>query len=198
MSDGNVALCPTIDKPGIYDISADAYHADPVIEPSLSSSIAHVLLSSSPSHAWQEHPRLNPAFEAEDEPKFDLGTAAHGLILQGDSGVTVIEADDWRTKAAREARDAARAAGKTPLLAKHWDDVEQMADAVERQLDAFRDPPRPLSDGLPERTLVWREGSIWCRVRLDWLYPMACRNGRWSGARGRFGAASGSTGCAMI
>ena len=43
------------------------YHADPAPEPSLSRSLAHTLLTRSPRHAWQAHPRLNPAW-LPDEP----------------------------------------------------------------------------------------------------------------------------------
>lgn len=160
-----------IDKPGIYDISAADYHRDPVVEPSLSSSIAHELLFASPCHAREQHPRLNPDLVREEKEIFDRGTAAHAYLLQGETGFEVIAADDWRTKAAREARAAARLAGKVPLLEKHWGAVLEMATAANAQLDLFTDPPRPFSSGKPERTVVWREANgIWCRIRIDWLH----------------------------
>jgi len=31
-----------IDNAGVYDVASEIYHADPVVEPSLSASIAHV------------------------------------------------------------------------------------------------------------------------------------------------------------
>ena len=68
-----------IDRPGIYELSAEEYHADPCPTPSLSSSIARTLLASSPHHAWWEHPRFNPGRVREEDEKFDLGTAAHAL-----------------------------------------------------------------------------------------------------------------------
>ena len=161
---------PKAIKPGIHTMTADTYHADPCPAPSLSASIAHILLADSPLHAWWNHPRLNPAYGREDDAKFDLGTAAHAYLLEGTSNVVIIEASDFRTKAAQEARDAARAAGKVPLLAEKWADVQAMAEAARRQLAEHEDPPIPLANGAPEQTLIWKEGDLWCRARLDWLH----------------------------
>jgi len=36
---------------GIFEYTADVYHADPCPKPSLSASIAHILCSQSPAHA---------------------------------------------------------------------------------------------------------------------------------------------------
>lgn len=159
-----------IDEPGIYVLSAAHYHADPCPAPSLSSSIARVLLASSPQHAWWKHPRLNAEYEPEGDDKFDLGTAAHAYLLEGDASVVVVEADDWRKKNARRARGEARMAGKVALLAGQWARVPAMADAARRQLAAYDDPPTPLTAGTAEQTLIWREGDVWCRARLDWLH----------------------------
>lgn len=159
-----------IDRSGIYEISAAEYHADPAPTASLSSSIARELLASSALHAWFAHPRLNPAYQPKDDEKFDVGIAAHAFLLEGESGFVIIEAPDWRTKAAKEARAVARLAGKIPLLADRWGDVQAMAVAARQQLDAHEDPPRPLAGGKPEQTLVWQEDGAWCRARLDWLH----------------------------
>ena len=159
-----------IDKPGIYDIPASVYHADPCPEPSLSSSIARKLLGYSAMHARHEHPRLNPAFIESHDEKFDRGTAAHAYLLQGETGFVLIDAADFKTAKAREQRAAAWVDGKTPLLVHRWDEVLAMVEAANRQLDEHEDPPRPFSSGTPERTLVWTEDGVWCRARLDWLH----------------------------
>ena len=159
-----------IDRPGIYTVSAAEYHQDPCIAPSLSASIAHILLTQSAWHAWWAHPRLNSAYQPQEDEKFDLGTAAHAYLLEGESGFVIVEASDWRTKAAREARAVARAAGKIPLLADRWGDVQGMALAAREQLAKHEDAPRPLADGKAEQTLVWQENGLWCRARLDWLH----------------------------
>jgi hypothetical protein len=156
---------------GLLDMSAEEYHADPSAgPPSLSASIAHVLLSQSAAHAWHRHPRLNPDYRPERSEAFDLGNVAHAYILQGERHFAVIEAEDWRAKAAREARDAARASGQLPILAHQMADVQAMAQAVSDQLERFADRPRPLANGRPEQTLIWREGDVVCRARLDWLH----------------------------
>ncbi len=153
---------------GVHDIPAEVYHADPCPEPSLSSSVAKILNARSPRHAWMAHPQLNPDHVGENKVEYDIGTAAHGLLLEGESGVEVIDQVSYRTKAAREARDAAYAAGKTPLLPHQMVDVGAMSVAARQQLRAH-DAGDPFTDGKPEQTLVWQEQGIWCRARLDWL-----------------------------
>lgn len=161
-----------IDHPGIYEIPMADYQADPCPEPSLSSHIAHRLLSQSPWHAWMDHPRLNPAYRSRFSDAFDLGTATHALVLEGTRGVEVIQATDWRTKEAKAARDTARAEGRVALLADQWARVVEAAKAINRQLDD-RTHERRLFDlgrGKPEETLIWREGDVWCRARPDWRH----------------------------
>lgn len=160
-----------ISTPGQYNIPDSAYHADPVIEPSLSASMAKILLGKSARHAWHTHPRLNPAAEQIQRTDFDIGTAAHALILNDVQGIEIIDADSYRTKAAKEARDAAYEAGKTPLRRQDYAAVKAMVDAARMQLDAHedaRDAFRP-GYGIPEQTLIWQEGPVWCRCKLDWV-----------------------------
>lgn len=157
--------------PGLK-IPASIYHDDLVDpdRPSLSSSIAKVLCTQSPLHAWTQHPRLNPSYTREEKTAFDLGTVAHSLLLEGDdSRLVVIDANDWRTNAAKEARDLAYAAGKVPLLAKDAERVENMVSAALTQLAAHGATPALLADGKPEQTIVWEEDGVVCRARLDWL-----------------------------
>lgn len=153
------------------NMSAEEYHADPCETPSLSSSVARILLFDSPHKAWHAHPKLNPAWAPrEPEEKFDLGTAAHDWLLRGLDSAEIVDAPDWRTKAAREARDAARAAGRIPLLAHRADEVRMMADSARAQLAAFREKPTPFVDGKAEQVLIWKEDNgILCRARLDWI-----------------------------
>lgn len=154
---------------GTLALSFDEYHADPAEQPSLTASIARILCTASPRHAWTAHPRLNPDFERPDDPKFDIGTAAHALLLQGIDLVHIIHAPDWRTAAAKEERDIARTHGRIPLLATQWDDVRRMVETVQTQLGALDVQPTPLTDGKPEQTLMWDEDGVACRCRFDWL-----------------------------
>ncbi len=159
-------------KVGIHEgISDEIYHSDPVGKiPSLSASIAHILCSRSPAHARAAHPKLNPDFVAEEKEHYDIGTAAHALLLEGEDVVEVVEADSWRTNAAKEQRDAAYAEGRVPLLTHKWEEVKRMLAATREQLARIEDQPPLFEDGTPEVTLVWKEkDGIVCRARLDWL-----------------------------
>lgn len=146
--------------------SSEDYHADRD-GPSLSSSIAHTLISRSPLHAWYAHPRLNPNYRAEESAEFDYGTAAHSMLLEGDeSGLVIIEADDWRTKAAKEARDVARAAGKTPLLARQMAKVRAMVKAA-RDAVAASELAGVFEGAIAEHSIAWMDGDIRCKARPD-------------------------------
>lgn len=155
---------------GIHTMTMDTYQADPCPEPSLSSGIVRALLMDSPRHAWVSHPRLNPACVSEESETFDLGTAAHAYLLQGESRFEIIDAPDWRTKDAKASRDRARELGLVPLLAHRWADVQAMAAAARVQLGQHQARPVPFLDGQPEQTIIWEEGGVWCRARADWLH----------------------------
>jgi len=152
---------------GIYTMSAEHYHADPCDVPSLSCSIAKILLNQTPAHAWLAHPRLNPNQPAEQEAsRLDIGTAAHALLLEGVDSIAVCDFDDWRKKEAQAMRDDARAAGKIPLLSRQYEDINAMVSIAK---DAALKAGFNLSAGKPEQTVIWQEGDTHCRARVDWL-----------------------------
>lgn len=153
---------------GVHRISNEAYHTDPCPNPSLSRSIIRELIYRSPAHAYERHPRLNPNFKVDEDDKYDIGTAAHSLFLEGLDTAIIIDADDWRTKAAKEARGEARAKGKVPLLAKQYIEVEKMVLVAHKSLDNS-ELHLYIPDGDSELTYIWREGETWCRIRPDWI-----------------------------
>lgn len=159
--------------PGILTITEDQYHADEIksAAPSLSASIAKILYSSTPLHAWTQHPKLNPRFVREEKEMFDLGTVAHALMLQGIDIAVVFDLDDWRTNAAKEARTLARSAGKIPILRKHWTRVQEMVQAGKRQIAAHKEASDAFTDtGKPEQTITWTDDhDVVCRARMDWV-----------------------------
>lgn len=156
-------------KQGIYSLTAGEYLSDPSDPPSLSASIAHEIVSNSPRHAWAKHPKLNPNYEREEKDIFDLGTAAHALLLEGKEAFVIVEHDDWRTKDAKEIREQARAQRKVAVLRHKWESIVEMVDAINAQLDGFEEKPRPFSEGKPEQSLVWTEDGVTLRMRADWL-----------------------------
>jgi hypothetical protein len=154
-----------IDQPGVYDIPADVYHSDPVAGGSLSSSGARKLLPPScPAlfRHWADEGQ-------EHKATFDLGHAAHAEVLGVGAPLAVVDADDWRTKAAKQQRDTAYAAGATPLLRNDYEQVHAMAAALRAHpvAGSLFTP----GTGRAEQTLVWRddEFGVWRRAMLDWL-----------------------------
>lgn len=157
-------------KAGIHTISAEQYHADTLVDlPTLSNSIAKILVTQSPQHAWCAHSRLNPNYESDDSSRFDLGSAAHAVLLEKDfSKIQFIEADDWRTKEAKSQRDMARAKGLLPVLHKYENMLRSMVSRAHEKI-ANSELKGIFDDGKPEQTLLWQDGEAWCRARLDWL-----------------------------
>lgn len=156
---------PIIDTPGIYDLPEVAYHADPVPSGSLSSSGARKLLPPScPARFRYEADHPPPS-----KPHFDVGSAAHKLVLGAGPDIVVIDADSWRTKEAKEQRDKAYADGAIPLLSAEYKQVSAMADALllHPVASTLFDP----SSGRPEQSLFWLDERthVWRRARLDWL-----------------------------
>lgn len=155
-----------ITSPGIYDVPFSQYLADPCASPSLSSSIAHRLITASPLHAWQEHPKLGGV--SDESKEADVGSAAHEMLLGGEDRIAWLPFDNWRTNASKDARDAARAAGQIPMLEIKQGEVLAMVEAADHfvgttALDGIFDR------GQSERTLIWKEGDVWCRCRPDFL-----------------------------
>ena len=152
-----------IDKPGIYEISESDYHADPCPEPSLSSSVAKVLIDRSPLHAMLRHPRLNADYvEGEPSAAMRIGKAAHGAFLEGNTDkIDVVDVEKWNTNDSKAARDASLAAGNTPLNMPEYEKFLPIYEALKRQVEL------PL--GKPEQTVIWQDEGIWCRARVDWF-----------------------------
>jgi hypothetical protein len=154
-----------ITEPGVYDLDEADYHRDPVPSRSLSSTGARRILPPS-CPALFRHDQLHG-----QPPKavFDFGHAAHGLVLGTGSPLHVVAADDWRTKAAQEARKEAYAAGHVPVLTHEHQQVVAMADAIRQHpvASALFNPER----GKPEQSLfaVDKWHGVMRRARLDWL-----------------------------
>lgn len=159
----------TLLEPGFYKIPAADYHADPCPEPSLSGSVGIPLVERSPKHAREKHPRLNPAYEREHSNRLDLGTVAHALLFEGGQGLTVIEADNYNKKVHQQARDAAYAENKTPILIGTYEKARKMADIAAQRIEDKFGPIMHPDNGRLECTMIWQESSIWCRGLVDCL-----------------------------
>ena len=158
---------PLIDKPGCYQLPLRAYVHDPVIEPSLSASICHTLTTQSALHAWIEHPRLNPNYHPREDSRFDVGTVAHQILLEGHrNNIVTVEAEDWRTKSAKETRDSARAQNKLPILRHQMADVEAMLKAAQTYL-TLSEIGEGFAGGVSEQTMIWQTDGVYLRCRPD-------------------------------
>ena len=157
--------------PGLYySMPAAEYHADCCDEPSLSSSIANILLTSTPKHARAAHPRLNPAAKNVSTKAMDLGSVTHELLLGRGSGFECLPFDDYRSPPARHWRDNVIARGKIPIKSEELDVGFRMASSVRSILVEIPGIARALIDGNAEPVAIWRDklGPI-CRTMIDWL-----------------------------
>ena len=167
----------TITEPGVVDaMPDDVYHADPVPGGSLSHTGARDLLPPScPAKYLHNRKHGRPP-----KSEYDLGHAAHRYVLGTGAALQLIDiryddkhkrageiVTDYKTGAAQEARDAARAAGKVPVLAHPLADVERMVAKLREHPLASRllDPERCEF----EQSVFWRddEFGVWRRARFD-------------------------------
>lgn len=158
-------------NPGIYDgLNENEYHRDPALS---ASGAKRLLPPSCPARfKWERDNGGRP-----NKREFDFGHAAHLAVLGTGLELVVVDADDWRTKAAKEQRDQAYAEGKCPILADEKRRVDEMADALRAHPVAG-----PLLDpehGRPEVSIFWHDElrGLNRRVRLDWL-PHPTPDGR--------------------
>lgn len=149
--------------PGLYpDLDERDYHRDSA----LSASGAKRLLSPG-CPALFKHDRDNGG--RPNKTSFDIGHAAHAAVLGVGLELVVVDADDWRSGAARATRDDAYAAGKCPILVKDKAAVDGMAVALrEHPLAAALLAPE---SGRAEVSAFWHDerGGIDRRARFDWL-----------------------------
>jgi hypothetical protein len=137
-----------------------------------------VLVTDSPLHAWTAHPRFGAEeteeseVAAEDEPTAakDSGSIIHRLILGKGAEIVVVRADNFKTKAAREERDDARANGKLPVILHRYDELSETAERLRRHLSA---EGYDLT-GESEVGIEWFErgahGPVRCRSMLDHVF----------------------------
>lgn len=165
----------------IIECSEEQYFADPCEAPSLSQSIGHKLVSKSAVHAWADHPKLGKLANSvgDDQPDEDegkntdaiiAGKIIHKLLLGKGAAIEVIDAKDFRTNYAKAARDAAKAAGRIPIIAHKY---QELVDAAEFNREQLAAEGYPLN-GESEVAFQWYEqgerGPVVCRCRMDHVF----------------------------
>lgn len=153
----------------LVGLSAEDYHADNADGISLNSSVLRTLISQSPLHAKESHPKLATTPIVKETAAMDFGTAIHAMLLGGANVVVPLDHDDFRSKAAREERDAARQYGLIPMKRPDWERAQAVYQSVTTQLGRFDAEPPLLTDGQPEVTIMCELNGVLCRVRADWL-----------------------------
>lgn len=149
--------------PGVYDISAELYHSDPIPGGSLSSTGARQLT---------DCPRRFKYFLDHPEPykpEFEFGTAAHTVVLGNGPELVVVDAKRWDTNEIKAKVLKLRAEGKVPLKAEARRRIDDMAAVLADDPEAA-DLLIPGS-GIAEQSLFWPDRDIWRRARIDWLRP---------------------------
>lgn len=160
-----------ITEPCIITMESDAYHADPTPTPSLSAGMINDILLA-PAKCRENSRRLNPAYVEEDDAgRFTIGSVSHVIFLEPhefNAKVVVVDAADWRSKLAREAREDAKAHGMTAIL------THQMArvHAAREAFLANRFVAGAFADGRTEQSMFWLHPTlkIWCRARPDFIH----------------------------
>lgn len=149
-------------EPGLYNISADLYHSDPVPGGSLSSTGARKLVKDCPAKFkyWLDH---------REPPKKDLefGTAWHSVVLEDGPELVLVDAARWDTNAIKAEVAAIRAEGNIPLKRAQLQQIHDMAAALRADADALRllEP----GSGVAEQSAFWEDNGIWRRSRFDFL-----------------------------
>jgi hypothetical protein len=148
-------------RTGVHDIPEADYFA--AVRALSASGIKLLLPPSCPAKfRWAQDHRVH-------KDVFDVGSAAHKVVLGSGPEIEVIDADSWRTNAAKDARDYARMAGKIPVLTADYERVCRMADMIRAHplARALFNPDH----GRPEMSLFWTdpETGVPCRARPDWL-----------------------------
>lgn len=154
-----------ITEPGVYDLPAEAYHADPVAGGSLSSSGARRLLPPSCPAIYryeQDHP-------GPSKPAWEVGRAAHKLVLGVGPELVLVDRPRWDTIEVKAQVADIKARGDVPLKRDDYDTVHAMAAELRKHPWASRlfQP----GTGRAEQTIVWRDGptGVMCRALLDFL-----------------------------
>jgi hypothetical protein len=130
----------------------------------LSASTIKTLLQKSAAHARMQ--QINP--HDDPTPQQERGTIRHALTLGEDDIIQLIDAPDFRTKAAQQARDDARQAGRIPVIADKAAELYAIAATARLQIESALSIHLD-TDGQAETSLFWNEGALKCKARPDWL-----------------------------
>lgn len=149
------------------DTAHELYHNDPCPEPSLSASVAKVLITRSPLHAWSCHPRLGGR-PWKQTATMTMGSLIHAILLGVGPKIVVVDADNFKTKKAQAARDQALKDRQIPITRVAFAKALNVAQELIEGPNGFRVQGFWPLVGDKERVFTWQsDGGIWCRSMLD-------------------------------
>ncbi len=129
-----------------------------------SSSAAKTLIARSPAHA-------RAGYRKAPTEAMERGDVIHRLVLGRGKAYEVLQHSSYQTNKAKADRDAARAAGKVPVLAEDFERYSLAAESIRVQL-----AERGIHlDGLSEQAITWTEhtefGDVPCKALFDHVWP---------------------------
>lgn len=152
-----------ITEPGIYELTHQEYHADPVPGGSLSSTGVRKLTppDGSPARFLYDMGRVITKRE------YDFGQLAHNQVTGTGPAIEHIDADNYRTSKAQTDRDLAHLEGRIPVLPHEWDTVQDMMRALKNH--AWAGALFEEGSGLFEPSFLYFDDGVWKRSRPDVL-----------------------------
>lgn len=153
-------------KARLLQCSEEAYHKDDIGPiPTLSHSIAHILVTQSPVHAYLAHPKLGGQRREMTQAMLE-GAILHRLILKAGPDIQIIHADNYRTKAAQALYDHAISIGQLPVLASKFSKLEEAALTLRQKCFESSFPLL----GQSEVAVEWDVDGVLCRAKMDHVY----------------------------
>ena len=142
----------------------------------ISKYVLSTFILQTPMHAWTASRHLNPEYVDVIRTDFDVGNAAHKMILENEAekGYRVCAYKTWQSNAAKAEREAAYEAGEIPLLPHQYENCIRIYEAARRQLPDMENSST-VGDGTAGHAEVSRQYQhdlVLCRCRFDW-YPHA-------------------------
>ena len=152
-------------------VKAQVYHADPCPAPSLSSSMAALIIERSPAHARLSHPKLCSEYVprvATDGMNF--GSVGHELLLGTGGGIAVFDGDSWRGKEATAFKAAAELEGKTPIKRGDYELISKCCESARAQMRSMG-LGYALEEGRSEEVAIWKHRGQYMRAMFDRWIP---------------------------
>lgn len=153
------------------EVETARYHRDPFAAPSLSASIARIILDECPLRAWLAHPKLG-GISRGATPRMERGTLVHALVFNQPLDIEIVHHRNFRRKRDAKRRTAAREENRICVLASEFERAKLIAEAI--VTEAAKQGIELRRGGLIETPAAWTEdteaGPIVCRGIFDWVH----------------------------